>query len=233
MPSSQLPDRPNVDHLKHEAKALHRAYLRGDAEAHARVRAAFGDRPELKLLDAQRVIAREYGFAKWSELRDAVERRLAMADTSETAPHTRPVTSRTRIAIAIARGIAAAYGHGEAGECHFALGVLREGENPAVGALHRAGVPLRELRQTLERALPAAGPSHNIGTPLEASPSELALIERARQEAIERGDAFIANQHLFLALLRDQRSAIREIFAGYGISYDRFSQHLDVVLSGV
>jgi len=226
-----LPARPNLDHLKNEAKSLHRAYSRGDADAVARVRAAIGDQREFRLLDAQRVIANDYGYAKWSELRAAVDATLNTAGVTG-APIEHPLTTRAQVAIAIARGVAGAYGHVGASPYHVALGVLREGENAAVGALHRAGVPLRELRHALERALPGRGNSPGIGTPLDAGPEELALIELAKHEAIERGRSFIASEHLFLALLRRQESTIDRLFANYGITYASFSQHLEYVLSG-
>ncbi len=68
-----LPARPHLDHLKHEAKALHRAFAAGAPEAVARVVAVLGPRTALKLTEAQRVVAREYGFASWARLRTRVE----------------------------------------------------------------------------------------------------------------------------------------------------------------
>src|SRR5256714_4210174 len=53
--AKQLPPRPNLDQLKHQAKELLQA---GKAPA---------------LHDAQTMIAREYGFASWNKLRDHVE----------------------------------------------------------------------------------------------------------------------------------------------------------------
>jgi Lon protease-like protein len=78
-----LPVRANVDHLKSQAKDLLDAYQRGDGEALARFRtslpAAHGKRDDelaamkLALHDAQSVVAREYGFASFAELRAHVE----------------------------------------------------------------------------------------------------------------------------------------------------------------
>jgi hypothetical protein len=68
-----LPAGPHLDHLKNEAKALKKAFLAGAAEAIERVRAAIGERAELRLIDAQRVIAREYGFETWTRLRKHVQ----------------------------------------------------------------------------------------------------------------------------------------------------------------
>ena len=76
-----LPPHPSLENLKKRAKALKRAWQSGDAHALERVRAAH---PKLgseeawqhatpRLTDCQLVLAREAGFASWSQLRIAVE----------------------------------------------------------------------------------------------------------------------------------------------------------------
>src|SRR3954451_11842542 len=72
-----LPARPDLDQQKKLAKELLRAYRAGDREAAARMRAELPDKTELSLTDAQYVLAREYGFASWRELRDQIEQRIA------------------------------------------------------------------------------------------------------------------------------------------------------------
>ena len=69
-----LPARPDLDQQKKLAKELLRAYRAGDREAIARVRAALPDEPAPTLTSAQFVLAREYGFASWRELRERIER---------------------------------------------------------------------------------------------------------------------------------------------------------------
>ena len=73
MSSRDLPVRAHLDHLKNEAKALHKAFHAGDATALQRMRNAIGEKPVLRLTDAQRVIAREYGFPTWAQLRAHVQ----------------------------------------------------------------------------------------------------------------------------------------------------------------
>jgi hypothetical protein len=82
--SSRLPDRPNVEQLKKQAKSLLRAAHAREASALQRfaVLPAFANRPaeelkdaDLALHDAQSVIAREHGFVSWQALRDEVEAR--------------------------------------------------------------------------------------------------------------------------------------------------------------
>src|SRR5262245_33477474 len=57
--SRDLPARPNLDHLKKQAKELLPSLKQHDAGAH--------------LTDAQHAIAREYGFSSWPRLKAHVE----------------------------------------------------------------------------------------------------------------------------------------------------------------
>ena len=67
-----LPDRPNLDQLRHQAKDLLRAAQDGDAAAAGRIRAVSG---RYTLAGAQLAIAREYGLASWARLKAEVEAR--------------------------------------------------------------------------------------------------------------------------------------------------------------
>ncbi len=69
---ADLPARPDLGQLRHQAKDLLRAAQRGDIDAAARIRAV-SDR--LILSSAQLAVAREYGFASWAKLKLEVERR--------------------------------------------------------------------------------------------------------------------------------------------------------------
>jgi ankyrin repeat protein len=80
--ATPLPGRPNLDHLKHQAKDLLRDARDGDTAALRRFRVlpAFAQasdadlaRRPLALHDAQSVIAREHGFESWKLLRERVE----------------------------------------------------------------------------------------------------------------------------------------------------------------
>lgn len=117
MPRRDLPARPHLDHLKHEAKALRHAFLGGDAAATERVHAALGPRAELKLTEAQRVIAREYGFASWAKLRSHVQASRGLDEA----------------AAAFLAAVAA-------GDCGRALEVLRAEPALATASLHVAAV---------------------------------------------------------------------------------------------
>jgi len=72
----ELPARPNLEHLKKQARKLLREFLRDDPAAVARFRDAASAPPagrSAKLADALHVIAREYGFESWPKLKARVE----------------------------------------------------------------------------------------------------------------------------------------------------------------
>jgi ankyrin repeat protein len=83
MPARSLPLRPSLNQLKLQAHELHRAHRDGEVPAAARIAThhprmrgvplqTILDRP-LPLADAQLVVAREYGFETWSQLKQRVE----------------------------------------------------------------------------------------------------------------------------------------------------------------
>ena len=74
-PTRRLPAQPNLEQLKKQAKDLLGRYRAGDAAAAAEV-AQFEHRPDLEtfaLNDAQRVLARAYGYDSWSKLKAFVD----------------------------------------------------------------------------------------------------------------------------------------------------------------
>src|SRR5262245_57556136 len=82
MTARQLPERPNLDQLKRQAKDLLQSAREKDAEAIGRFRIlpAFAEvsvreleRRTFALHDAQSVIAREHDFDSWNALRERVE----------------------------------------------------------------------------------------------------------------------------------------------------------------
>jgi hypothetical protein len=81
--SKSLPSRPNLEHLKNQAKDLLKLHKSGDPEAVKRFQESHPQWSKatesavrsatLTLSDAQVVIAREYGFASWPKLKEQVD----------------------------------------------------------------------------------------------------------------------------------------------------------------
>ena len=78
---SGLPDRPDLDQLRRQARELLRAAADGEPHAVDRLRAVS---PRVALSAAQLALAREYGFQSWTALKAEVDRRrrppAALAD---------------------------------------------------------------------------------------------------------------------------------------------------------
>ncbi|HEY0471000.1 MAG TPA: ankyrin repeat domain-containing protein [Kribbella sp.] len=84
MPTRKLPDDPNLEHLKKQAKTLLRQVRAEDARA---VALAAEFHPVNNLADAQLVVARRYGFPSWRRL----IRHLDTVSRYSRSPHRQPV----------------------------------------------------------------------------------------------------------------------------------------------
>ena len=137
----------------------------------------------------------------------------------------RPLTSRTRVALAIARGVAAARGDRDLTTTHIAVGILRERGNPALSALWYAGLS----ENAIDRL--SAHLEHSLGEPpghiaprqvtIDLTPGEEELLRLSDIEADQLSDPFLGTEHILLAILRsDDRAAKR--FAENGISLEKY-----------
>lgn len=108
-----LPDRPSLEQLKNQAKDLLAAYRAGDEAARRRfqehlphsTQSAAGQERAYRLSDAQLVLAREYGFASWPQLKAHVE---VAANTPSI-----DANASTRQAIKTARWIETSHHYGK------------------------------------------------------------------------------------------------------------------------
>lgn len=140
-----------------------------------------------------------------------------------------PLTDRTRVALAIARGIAAARGDDDLSATHVVLGMIREGENPMVVVLYHAGIPARALRHELEVTLGHPGHPRAGEVAIPSTPGEERLLEQAIAEAQRRGNEFLAPEHLLLAILREGRTPAAQVLASHGLRVETTEKHLECV----
>ncbi len=91
----QLPERPDLDQLRRQARNLHRGGLAGDPDS---VRRLWVVSPRTNLTAAQLALAREYGFPSWARLKAEVERRCASLQPAATDYRIRAVESLEELA---------------------------------------------------------------------------------------------------------------------------------------
>lgn len=70
-------------------------------------------------------------------------------------------SNRVKEVISLSREEALRLGHDYIGTEHLLLGMIREGEGVAVSILKKLGVPLDELRNSVERAVKGTA-NHNV-----------------------------------------------------------------------
>jgi hypothetical protein len=94
----ELPDRPDLDQLRRQARELLRAATEGEPHALTRLRQVS---ERVTLSSAQLTLAREYGFPSWPALRTEAERRRRLSEPSArpssgdmNAPHTGALEDR-------------------------------------------------------------------------------------------------------------------------------------------
>jgi ankyrin repeat protein len=81
--SRELPAKPNLEHLKKQAKKLLYDFQEGEPAAIERFLASRSPSAGPKLAEAQHVIALEYGFASWPELKEHVDSLARVRKPSE------------------------------------------------------------------------------------------------------------------------------------------------------
>ncbi len=95
----RLPARPSLEHLRKQARQLLRGVQQGNPEACERLRSLLPpplpDEP--RLADAQRAIAREYGFPGWGRLKARVEELDRAADPAARLVDAVKAGSATRV----------------------------------------------------------------------------------------------------------------------------------------
>jgi ATP-dependent Clp protease ATP-binding subunit ClpC len=144
-----------------------------------------------------------------------------------------PYTSRMRVALSIARGLAAARGDTDVTPTHLALGLLKEGQSLAVAALLHAAVPLGAVRQELEAALgPPLGRPRPDEVAVPLTPGEQRAVEQARTESRLRGNGYVGPEHLLLAILGEPSSSAAQALARHGFSPATAREHLDAASRG-
>jgi hypothetical protein len=215
--SRDLPPNPNLEHLKKQAKALLDTLRQQNADA--------------TLVDAQHVLAREYGFPSWPKLKAYVEKRDALA----AAPETRAIEQRmatfmdsnlgsqtpdpgsrkslfgrftmdTRRALFFARYESSTLGRLSIRPEHVLLGVMRTDGRSSRDLWKTNGVTLDEARAAV---VDINEPRDEVIEPVQIPFTEAtkALFTAAADEADRLGHDRISTAHVVLALLRTEGAA--------------------------
>lgn len=205
--SRDLPHRPNLEHLKKQAKALLRELRQRDAHT--------------SLADALHALARDYGFASWAKLKAHIEAPSVPplpSAPSSPAPLFPRFTEAARRTLFFSRYEAASLGRLEIAPEHVLLGVIRGAGAATRAMLETAGITLNDARDTIAAAhAPGDEVVEPVQVPFQSSTKRLFMM--AGDEADRLGHQNIATVHIVLALLRESGVAASYL-TGRGMTLD-------------
>ncbi|MGY6743383.1 MAG: ATP-dependent Clp protease ATP-binding subunit [Cecembia sp.] len=142
-------------------------------------------------------------------------------------------SNRVKEVISLSREEALRLGHDYIGTEHLLLGMIREGEGVAVSILKKLGVPLDELRNSIERAVKGTA-NHNVknlaNIPLTRQSEKVLKITYLEAKIFK--SQLIGTEHLLLSILRDEDNIATQILHKFDANYDAVKEMLEFQTDG-
>lgn len=224
--SRELPRFPNLEHLRNQAKVL-----LGELRQLA---------PNAKLSDAQRVLARQYGFPSWPKLkthvgqmdtshgghagaasaRAALEKRMKSMIQERTGAGAIFVrfTEAARKVVFFSRYEAHLRGSDTIDPGHLLLGLMRGDDDLMAQTFARSGLSMDEVRAQLEPRMELKAESSGD---MPISPEARLALKRAAEEANLLEHREIQTPHILLGLLHDEGTVAGSVLIAGGMRLDR------------
>ena len=126
------------------------------------------------------------------------------------------------------------FSHGMVESTHFCMALLQQTESIIPVLLDRLGVDSAALAARLDELLRAGPAAQNPGDGqrVYVSPSAKWVLSRIAEEAQQFQEATIMPEHLLLALLREQDTALAGVLAEFGVTHDRVRTTIQSLRSG-
>ncbi|MCR9084362.1 MAG: ATP-dependent Clp protease ATP-binding subunit, partial [Cyclobacteriaceae bacterium] len=138
-------------------------------------------------------------------------------------------SNRVKEVISLSREEALRLGHDYIGTEHLLLGMIREGEGVAVSILKKLGVPMDELRASIERAVRGTA-NHNVknmaNIPLTRQSEKVLKITYLEAKIFK--SQLIGTEHLLLSILRDEENIATQILNKFDVNYDSVKEMLEM-----
>ncbi|WP_038030695.1 ATP-dependent Clp protease ATP-binding subunit [Thermonema rossianum] len=137
-------------------------------------------------------------------------------------------SNRVKEVISLSREEALRLGHDYIGTEHLLLGLIREGEGVAISILKKLGVPLDELRATIERATRGTAVNNvkNIANIPFTRASEKVLKITYLEAKIFKTN-IIGTEHLLLSILRDEDTLASQVLHQFNVTYEIVREMLE------
>ncbi|GAA4315607.1 ATP-dependent Clp protease ATP-binding subunit [Nibribacter koreensis] len=137
-------------------------------------------------------------------------------------------SNRVKEVISLSREEAIRLGHDYIGTEHLLLGMIREGEGTAIALLKKLGVPMEELKYSLEQATKnTASPNTNITGSIPLTKQTEKVLKITYLEAKIFKSDIIGTEHLLLSILRDEDNISSQTLAKFNVNYEAIRDSLD------
>jgi hypothetical protein len=123
-------------------------------------------------------------------------------------------TDRSRRAFVFAQEEARLLEHDFIGTEHILLGLLKEGEGLAAGALRSLGISIEAVRERVEGTIGPSG-SAPVGSPA-FTPRARTVLELSLREALQLGHSYIGTEHILLGLAREGDGVAAQVLQSLG-----------------
>lgn len=116
-------------------------------------------------------------------------------------------------------------GHSYVGSEHLLLGLIREGSGKAVEILEDLGCDLEEMRVMIEDMVKPSGGTMTLGhLPLTRRVER--ILRNTFTEASSMGSGLVEDQHLLLAILKENEGVAYDVLSAFDVDYNSVSEYL-------
>lgn len=153
-----------------------------------------------------------------------------MSDMAKGGNMEAKFSNRVKEVITLSREEAMRLGHDFIGLEHIILGMIREGEGVAISLLKKLGVPMEDLRKSLEHSTKAtSGHTVNIKnlTHIPLTRQSEKTLKVTYLEAKMFKSELVGTEHLLLSILRDVNNVPSQVLNKFDVSYDVVKELLE------
>jgi ATP-dependent Clp protease ATP-binding subunit ClpA len=138
-------------------------------------------------------------------------------------------TERARRVVVLAQEEARLLNHNYIGTEHLLLGLLREGEGVAAGALTSMGIELEAVRSQVEEII-GQGAAEQAGH-IPFTPRAKKVLELSLREAHQLGHNYIGTEHILLGLVREAEGVAAQVLVAFGAGMNQVRQQVTRLLA--
>ena len=137
-------------------------------------------------------------------------------------------TNKAKIAIEIANDISIQLGHNYIGTEHILYGLVKEGEGIAAKVLNNKGISEENVKEKIEELL---GIGKEIKETLGFTPRTKRVLENAFLEAKRIGYNYIGNEHLLLAIMKEEDCVAVRIITDLDVEISKIYSEIAKVIN--